>query len=155
MRGARRLNRVNHGVFRIDASGLTAQHHVINANVNVRAGSRVSLARDANGEVGAIFEIFQSLRGFVQRASPSAGHGGLLVPAARYALAAALIAVLSVALLGPLVTSLIEDWSRRDIEMRAALVSNSIGDALSNMLERKDDAAITALFERVDDVTGG
>lgn len=64
-------------------------------------------------------------------------------------MAATLIAVLSVSVLGPLVTSLIDDWSRRDVEMRAALVSNSVGDALTGMLARNDDAAITALFERV------
>jgi trehalose 6-phosphate synthase len=109
-----------------------------------------SCARDAKGEVGAILPNFQStLRGFVQRTEPLLGRTGSLALALRYAVAAGLIAVLSVAILGPLVTSLIEDWSRRDIEMRATLVSNSVGGALADMLSRNDEVAVTTLFERV------
>ena len=70
-------------------------------------------------------------------------------PGMRYGLLAAIVSLAGIALLGPLVSSLVHDWSRRDVEMRAALVFNSIGGPLSTMLAAKDDKQIEALFERV------
>lgn len=69
--------------------------------------------------------------------------------AVRYGLVAGGIALLAITLLGPLVTSLIDDWSRRDVEMRASLVFNSIGETLATMVANGDDAEIKTLFERV------
>ncbi|WP_333794884.1 alpha,alpha-trehalose-phosphate synthase (UDP-forming) [Hyphomicrobium sp.] len=69
--------------------------------------------------------------------------------AARYGLIAGGIALIAVTLLGPLVTSLIDDWSRRDVEMRASLVFNSIGGPLAAMLAAGQDEEIKALFEGV------
>jgi trehalose 6-phosphate synthase len=69
--------------------------------------------------------------------------------AARYGLIAGAIALLAITLLGPLVTSLIDDWSRRDVEMRASLVFNSISGPLATMLASGQNDNITNLFERV------
>ncbi|WP_414653720.1 alpha,alpha-trehalose-phosphate synthase (UDP-forming) [Hyphomicrobium sp.] len=69
--------------------------------------------------------------------------------AARYGLIAVVIALLGITILRPLVSSLIEDWSRRDIEMRASLVFNSISGALADMLAANQDEPIDELFGRV------
>ena len=57
--------------------------------------------------------------------------------------------MLAVTLLGPLVTSLVDDWSRRDVEMRANLVYNSIGAPLATMLSENNDAGVAELFQRI------
>ncbi|MCC7252439.1 trehalose-6-phosphate synthase [Hyphomicrobium sp.] len=89
------------------------------------------------------------LRYWERRPSFRAVAGQPAQLAARYGLIAAGIALLAITLLGPLVTSLVEDWSRRDVEMRAALVFNSVGGPLAAMLAGGQDDQINALFERV------
>ncbi|HMN37906.1 MAG TPA: trehalose-6-phosphate synthase [Hyphomicrobium sp.] len=67
----------------------------------------------------------------------------------RYGLIAALVALLSSFLLAPLLTTLVDDWSRRDVEMRSALVFNSLQESLADLLANKDSARIQSLFDRV------
>lgn len=62
---------------------------------------------------------------------------------------AAAIALFAILLLGPLVTSLVDDWSRRDVELRASLAYNSVSVPLANMLASGQDQHINELFERV------
>jgi trehalose-6-phosphate synthase len=69
--------------------------------------------------------------------------------AARYGLAACAIALLAIALLGPLVTSFTDNWFRRDVEMRTSLVFNSVSVPLAAMLAEGKSAQIQKLFERV------
>lgn len=52
-------------------------------------------------------------------------------------------------LLRPLVTSLVDEWSRRDVEMRGNLVFSTIQSPLAAMLEKGDGEQVSALFERV------
>ncbi len=78
---------------------------------------------------------------------PSAVNSFSLI--ARYGAIAAAVAVLAITLLGPLLTSLIDDWSRRDVESRSALVFNSINGPLSEMLTNGEGEQIKALFARV------
>lgn len=59
------------------------------------------------------------------------------------------VALFALTLLGPLVTSLVDDWSRRDVELRATLVFNSVSGPLSAMLENGQTDHINELFERV------
>ncbi len=69
--------------------------------------------------------------------------------AARYGMIACAVALFALTLLGPLVTSLVDDWSRRDVELRATLVFNSVSGPLSAMLENGQTDHINELFERV------
>lgn len=62
---------------------------------------------------------------------------------------AVLVAVVAAVLLTPLSSSAVEDWSRRDVELRSALVFNSLGGPLARMLANKQNAEIEDLFERV------
>ena len=59
------------------------------------------------------------------------------------------VALFALTLLGPLVTSLVDDWSRRDVELRATLVFISVSGPLSAMLENGQTDHINELFERV------
>ena len=67
----------------------------------------------------------------------------------RYGAVAALIALLVSLTLLPLGSSLVEQWSRRDVEMRSALVFNSIQEPLSEMLAKGERARIGKLFDRL------
>ena len=78
---------------------------------------------------------------------PSAVNSISLI--ARYGAIAAAIAVLAITILGPLLTSLIDDWSRRDVESRSALVYNAIGGPITGMLANGRGGEIKELFERV------
>lgn len=49
----------------------------------------------------------------------------------------------------PLVRSFTEGWFRKDLEMRSALVFNSIQDSMADALDNKNKSAIEALFRRV------
>jgi trehalose 6-phosphate synthase len=89
------------------------------------------------------------LRYWQRRPSLRVATGQSAQLAARYGFIAGGIALVAVLLLGPLVTSLIDDWSRRDIEMRASLVFNSIGGSLADMLAASRHEDLTQLFERV------
>jgi trehalose 6-phosphate synthase len=89
------------------------------------------------------------LRYWQRRPTLGAATGQSAQLAARYGLIAGGIALVAVLFLGPLVTSLIDDWSRRDIEMRASLVFNSIGGPLADMLASGREEDLAQLFERV------
>ena len=67
----------------------------------------------------------------------------------RYGVVAAAIAVISLLVLAPLVTSMIDDWSRRDVEMRSSLVFKSVQEPLASMLAGGETSRIQSLFERV------
>jgi len=49
----------------------------------------------------------------------------------------------------PLATSLVDDWSRRDVELRSTLVYNAVGVHLAQLLADGKREQITDLFERV------
>lgn len=68
---------------------------------------------------------------------------------AKYGLAAAAVALLASLVLAPLVTSLIDDWSRRDVELRSTLVFKSVQEPLATMLANRETARIQGLFESV------
>ena len=102
-----------------------------------RGGSAISLNADF------------LLRYWARRPSFQDATGHSLQVAARYGIIACAVALLAITLLGPLVTSLIDDWSRRDVEARATLVFNSIGGPLASMLAGRRSEEIDQLFERV------
>lgn len=68
---------------------------------------------------------------------------------AKYAMLATLLATAAAYVLTPMAASLVEDWSRRDVELRSTLVFNSVGGLLGRLIADSDDAAISELFERV------
>jgi trehalose 6-phosphate synthase len=49
----------------------------------------------------------------------------------------------------PLATSFVDQWSRRDVELRSALVASSIRDQVSTLLAESDFGGVTELFERI------
>lgn len=67
----------------------------------------------------------------------------------KYGLIAALIALLSSLFLAPLLSSLVDDWSRRDVEMRSSLIFNSLQDPLTELLANGEGTRIQSLFERI------
>lgn len=69
--------------------------------------------------------------------------------ATKYGLLAIAAGIVAALALAPLATSLIEDWSRRDVELRSSLVFKSIDASLTDMLANKQDDGIKKLFERV------
>ncbi|WP_230530127.1 alpha,alpha-trehalose-phosphate synthase (UDP-forming) [Microvirga roseola] len=62
------------------------------------------------------------------------------------ALIVAAIVILAVL---PFATSFVEQWSRRDVELRSRLVFNSVRDQVSTLLARNDAGQIASLFERI------
>ncbi len=68
---------------------------------------------------------------------------------AKYGAIAALIALVASLVLAPIVTALVEDWSRRDVELRSTLVFNTIQEPLVRMLANHETDRIQALFESV------
>ena len=67
----------------------------------------------------------------------------------RYGLAALLIVVAIVLLIPPLAGSLIEQWSKSDVESRSVLAFNSALDEFKTLLETHQSKDIVALFERM------
>jgi len=67
----------------------------------------------------------------------------------RYGIAAAIVAIMSALVLVPLLTSIIDDWSRRDVELRSRLVFNSMQDPLATMLANNETTRIQNMFESV------
>jgi trehalose 6-phosphate synthase len=67
----------------------------------------------------------------------------------RYGLAALLIVVAIVLLIPPLAGSLIEQWSKSDVESRSVLAFNSALDEFKTLLDAHDSKDIIALFERM------
>jgi trehalose 6-phosphate synthase len=62
---------------------------------------------------------------------------------------AIIAAVFATLALTPVATSIIDDWSRRDVEMRSSLVFKSVGSALADMLANNQTEQISKLFEGV------
>jgi len=67
----------------------------------------------------------------------------------RYGLAALLMAVAMVLLIPPFAASLIEQWSKSDVESRSVLAFNTALDELTGLLDEHDAKKIVALFERM------
>jgi trehalose 6-phosphate synthase len=76
-----------------------------------------------------------------------ANHTARLV--LKYGVAAFAIAAALVLAIAPVVTSLVQDWSRRDVELRSALVFNSIRDSLPGLLEAENPRILNNVLERV------
>lgn len=83
------------------------------------------------------------------RSALAGAPGGAWKIGANYGVLAAAIALIAAFMLTPIVTSLVEDWSRRDVELRSSLVFNSVGGQLATMLAAEDGASVVELFERV------
>lgn len=71
---------------------------------------------------------------------------GLLI---RYGAVALLGAVVAVLAISPFATTFVDQWSRRDVELRSALVFNSLRDELANLIEAKATTQIGNLFDRL------
>ena len=67
----------------------------------------------------------------------------------RYALAALLIVMAIVLVVPPFAASLIEQWSRSDVESRSVLAFNSAFDELTMLLGAHDAKKIVGLFDRM------
>jgi trehalose-6-phosphate synthase len=67
----------------------------------------------------------------------------------RYGLAALLIVVAIILVVPPFAASLIEQWSRSDVESRSVLAFNSAIDDLTMLLDERDSKKIVALFDRM------
>lgn len=67
----------------------------------------------------------------------------------RYGLLALLAVVGAVFAISPFATTFVEQWSRRDVELRSALVFNSVRDELANLIAANATTQIDHLFERL------
>lgn len=67
----------------------------------------------------------------------------------RYTLAAFIMLVAAISAISPFASTFVEQWSRRDIELRSNLVFNSVRDELSNLLAIGATAQIEKLFDRL------
>jgi len=67
----------------------------------------------------------------------------------RYGMAALLIVIALILLIPPFAGSLIEQWSKSDVESRSVLAFNSALDEFTSLLKEHDSKAITALFDRM------
>lgn len=94
-------------------------------------------ARQADAGAGPYGRAF----GFARL--PAAVQQGLIT------VVAALVTLTAAIVLAPLGESLVDDWSRRDVEMRSTLVFNSLGGPLAQMLANNRRGDIEDLFERV------
>jgi trehalose 6-phosphate synthase len=91
---------------------------------------------------------------FAPESSRRAARKSLRSPfAARLALkfgaAGLVIAVILAVTIAPIATSLVEDWSRRDVELRSELVFNSIQDSLRALLAADDVKSLASVLDRV------
>src|SRR5262245_37294573 len=59
------------------------------------------------------------------------------------------MAAAAIAAISPFTSSLIEQWSRQDIELRSALVFNSVRDELAVLVANRDRQDIVDLFDRL------
>lgn len=98
--------------------------------------------RNAKAVGGSSLQFLQSTRKLVSGSDP-------VRLVTRYGAVAGAIAVLASLVLAPLVTSMITDWSRRDVELRSALVFNSVQEPLASMLANQETSRIESLFESV------
>lgn len=86
---------------------------------------------------------------FLRSLRTSVGRYDRVPLIAKWSAIAAAVAVFSALVLAPLVTSLVDDWSRRDVELRSSLVFNSVQEPLTRMLSAAEADRIESLFERV------
>jgi len=70
-------------------------------------------------------------------------------PLLRYGAVAFVVVAAAIFAISPFATTFVEQWSRRDIELRSALVFNSVHDELANLLAENASAQIDALFARL------
>jgi trehalose 6-phosphate synthase len=59
------------------------------------------------------------------------------------------VAAAAIAALSPFASTLIERWSRQDVELRSALVFTSVRDELAGLLANRSREQIVALFDRL------
>ncbi|MEZ0169283.1 trehalose-6-phosphate synthase [Microvirga sp. TS319] len=62
---------------------------------------------------------------------------------------ALLVAAIVILAVLPFATSFVEQWARRDVELRSQLVFNSARDQVAGFLARDDEGRLTNLFERI------
>ena len=62
---------------------------------------------------------------------------------------ALLVAAIVILAVLPFATSFVEQWSRRDVELRSRLVFNSVRDQVTGLLARNDAQQVAGLFERI------
>src|SRR5262245_36989509 len=67
----------------------------------------------------------------------------------RYVVAAFIMLVAAIFAISPFASTFVEQWSRRDVELRSALVFNSVRDELANLLAVGASAQIDNLFGRL------
>jgi trehalose 6-phosphate synthase len=67
----------------------------------------------------------------------------------RYGVVALLGGAAVVFAISPFATTFVEQWSRRDVELRSTLVFNSVRDELANLIATDSTARIDNLFERL------
>ena len=67
----------------------------------------------------------------------------------RYILAAFIMLGAAIFAISPFASTFIEQWSRRDVELRSTLVFNSVRDELVNLLAADASARIDDLFGRL------
>jgi hypothetical protein len=83
----------------------------------------------------------------LQRTDRPAGITVRLV--VRYSVAAFAVVAAAILIISPFASTFIEQWSRRDVELRSTLVFNSIRDQLTNLLTLDAAAQINDLFDRL------
>ena len=67
----------------------------------------------------------------------------------RYGAVALLGAAVAVLAISPFATTFVDQWSRRDVELRSALVFNSLRDELANLIAANATTRIGSLFDRL------
>jgi trehalose 6-phosphate synthase len=67
----------------------------------------------------------------------------------RYGTVALVAASAAIFAISPFAATLVEQWSRRDVELRSVLVFNSVRDELAELIEAHETARIERLFERL------
>src|SRR5262250_854034 len=67
----------------------------------------------------------------------------------RYMLAAFIMLAAAIFAIAPFASTFVEQWARRDIELRSTLVFNSVRDELANLLAVGATAQIDNLFGRL------
>ncbi len=82
-----------------------------------------------------------------RRKSPRSPYATRLL--LKFGAAGLLIAALLAVTVTPVITSLVEDWSRRDVELRSTLVFNSIQESLSGFLNAGDAKSLASVLDRV------
>ena len=70
-------------------------------------------------------------------------------PLLRYGAIAVTVVAVAIMAISPFATTFVEQWSRRDIELRSNLVFNSVHDELANLLAENAAPQIERLFARV------